>query len=94
MGLTHFVLGLLLGGIISAFYTMRYYRNIYKHLLQLGSGVTFENRILVQALLALFPNNHNEINISVKQRHFRVFQEHGDIKYIEIPSNGGHKCNT
>lgn len=86
MNLSCFLLGLLAGVFIGAFFAARYYGNLYKHLVSLIPGVTFENRLLVQTVLALFPTDFREVQVYVKKRRFRVFQEEGDVKYLEVPA--------
>lgn len=84
MNFSCFALGLLSGSFIGVFFAARYYRNVYKHLIDLIPGVTFENRLMVQAVLALFPPQCKEIFVFVKKHRYKVFKDQGDVKYIRV----------
>lgn len=78
-----FLLGMILGTLLGMFFTAFYFRGKYKELLDLMPGVIFENRILVQSVLATFPSKGKGIYITLKGIKYHVFKENGDIRYVE-----------
>lgn len=82
--MTLFLLGMLLGTILGIFFSALYCKGQYRELMDLLPGIIFENKILIQSILTTFPKQEKGIQILLKNTKYRVFKEHGEIKYVEL----------
>jgi len=82
MDTSSFILGFLGGWLCGLVCIHLTYKKYYKNIFSLLPGVTFENRLLVQVILAL--NIDHEIQISVDDVQYKVFKEDNEIKYTQI----------
>ena len=82
MDTSSFILGFLGGWLCGLFCIHLTYKKYYKDIFTLLPDVTFENRLIVQTILAL--NIDHEIQISVDDVQYKVFKEDNEIKYIQM----------